>query len=778
MVRRIFRREFNLVLALLTSAFLIACDGSTGPAGPAGPTGAAGTPGTPGPSGPAGPSTGNALPFDSAELINVEILAVTIPTGGGAPVVSLRLTDDLGFGLKGIPTSTVSFTLAQLSPPPATGASSEWQSYITNSRVDNVQASTESATAGTFTDNGDGTYTYAFAQALTAYPAGPAYDEMKTHRLGVEIRTNRVLPENIPANNAPYDFVPVGVSPSFTRLIVNNAACNACHDNLELHGEARFDVEYCVTCHNPYSIDPDTADQEWGGTVDMKQMIHKIHYGEKLLYGYTIIGYGGQPHDFSKIKFTQDVRNCTTCHQDSDESVPQAGNWKEVQNRDTCGSCHDWIDWDGSKGDPDLLHWGGIVFLDDSNCADCHGSDSTILDGEYRVEPAHALADAIASEAFKYEVVSVSNTGPGDNPTVQIRVLDPTDPNYETDPGSTAYDLNDQEGPFQVGSARLRVDIAWNNDDFGNLDPNDDLGRSPTSGTPFAPIVIDFKTGAVNVGNNIFEKTADVEDVIPSGISGSGTAVLEGRPQVDLGDGLESLSVAAAGLAFAIDDPEPISRRKVVDIAKCNDCHKTLALHGDNRVGNTELCATCHNPNATDINRRVVGSECDVELGLDDVSIDLKRMIHRIHAGNVGVCGYRNTANDFTGVVYPGKLNNCEGCHLEGTYYPVDPNSVLATTVDAGPFDPDADPPAPPAADRSTLTDDVAISPNTSVCSSCHTSDLARNHMIQNGGDFNAGKDDTGAMISSGSETCQVCHGPGSTADVGVMHGVGNFQFN
>lgn len=769
-MRRSFSRTTRLAGLLLTSALLFACDGSTGPAGPPGPPGADGTPGDPGPSGPPGSSTGTAVPYDSADKINVEIRSVAIPAGGGAPQLTMRLSDDLDFGLKDIPANTVSFTLAQLSQPPATGASSEWQSYITNSDVNDVQAATESATAGTFTDNGDGTYSYTFAQDLTAYPAGPTYDETKTHRLGVEIRTNRVLPENIPANNAPYDFVPAGGSPTFTRLIVNNATCNACHDNLEMHGEARFDVEYCVTCHNPYSIDPDTAAKEWGGTVDMKQMIHKIHFGQELTYGYSIIGYRGTLHDYSNIKFPQSVSNCTTCHQESDATVPQAGNWKEVQNRATCGSCHDKIDWDGSKGDPALLHWGDLVFLEDGQCATCHGPDSTVLDGAYRVEAAHALKDAIAAEAFEYDVVSVANTAVGDNPTVQIRVLDPTDPNYATDPDSTAYDLNDPNGPFQVGSARLRVDIAWNNDDFGNLDPNDDLARPADSGAPFAPIVIDFKTGAVNVGNNVFEKTADIEDVIPSGVSGSGTAVLEGRPQVDLGNGLESLAVAGAGLAFAIDDPEPIGRRKVVDIGKCNDCHKTLALHGDNRVGNTELCATCHNPNATDINRRVADSDCDAKLGLDDVSIDLKRMIHRIHAGNVGVCGYRNTAHDYNDVVYPGRLNNCEGCHLAGTYYPVDPNAVLATTVDAAP--PDG------TGDRSTLTDDVAISPNTAVCSSCHMSDLARNHMIQNGGDFNAGKDDTGKLISSGNETCQVCHGPGSTADVGVMHGVGEFQFN
>jgi len=339
---------------------------------------------------------------------------------------------------------------------------------------------------------------------------------------------------------------------------------------------------------------------------------------------------------------------------------------------------------------------------------------------------------------------------------VQIRVLDPTN-------ADAPYDINDPAGPFQIGSASLRVDIAWNNDNFGNVDPNDDLGRAPDSGAPFAPIVIDFKSGAVNVGNNVFEKTAPA--AIPTGITGSGMAIIEGRPNVDLGNGPESIAVTAAGMAFAITDATAVNRRVINDIAKCNDCHKTLALHGDNRVGNTQLCATCHNPNATDIQRRVAGSECDVELGLDDVSIDLKRMVHRIHAGNVGVCGYRNSAHDYTDVVYPGKLNNCEGCHLPGTYYPVDPTSVMGSTVDVG-------------LDRSILSDDTVISPNSAVCSGCHTSDLARNHMIQNGGDFNASKTETGALISSGNETCQLCHGPGATADVKVMHGVGEFQFN
>jgi hypothetical protein len=45
--------------------------------------------------------------------------------------------------------------------------------------------------------------------------------------------------------------------------------------------------------------------------------------------------------------------------------------------------------------------------------------------------------------------------------------------------------------------------------------------------------------------------------------------------------------------------------------------------------------------------------------------------------------------------------------------------------------------------------------------------------MELNGGDFSAGKTVEGVMISSGIETCVICHGTGRVADVKVVHGVG-----
>jgi OmcA/MtrC family decaheme c-type cytochrome len=746
----------RLILLLSLGAFVAGCSdgGAAGIQGPAGPPGAGGPPGPPGP-----PGGGGGVPIDSAETINITVNSVTIPAGGGAPVVSFRLSNDLNQGLVGLPAASARFVLAQLSPAPAgSGASSQWQSYVSRTSGAARQGTTETAAAARFVDNGDGTYQYTFASALTAYTAAPAYDANKTHRLGIEIRNQAPI-----TGNGIFDFVPAGGTPTFTRLIVDNDTCNACHDVLNFHGGPRTDVEYCVTCHNPPSIDGDT-----GNTVDMKRMIHNIHSARP---DYQIVGNNGVLYEWSHIHFPQDIRNCQTCHEESDADTPQASNYRLNPNRAACGTCH----YDDGIANTvhnfaieDGVHPGGFNFSDDTQCAGCHGPNGTVTGSNGRlvqVPVAHEVREATAAQAFQYQVVSITNTAPGQIPTATIRVRNPQT--------GTNYDIGDAAGPFQTSSASLRLDIAWNNVDLGNLDPNNTLARSATSGTPYGPIVIDFKsaTGRTNDGTNTFTKAASV--AIPTGITGSGMAIIEGRPQVPIDGVLTSLQVTSVGLPFAITDATAVDRRAVVDIAKCNDCHNVLSLHGSNRTGNTELCSTCHNPNATDISRRVAGSACVLNAGPDDQTLDMKRMIHAIHAsgidgsGRVGdpfqICGFSGAFTFEAG--YPGRLKNCEGCHLPDTYYPVDPARVLATTMDAG-------------ANRAVLTDDVAISPNTAVCTSCHTSSLAADHMRQNGGDFAAGKTNTGALVSSGSETCALCHGPGRSADVKTMHGVGSFGFN
>jgi OmcA/MtrC family decaheme c-type cytochrome len=257
---------------------------------------------------------------------------------------------------------------------------------------------------------------------------------------------------------------------------------------------------------------------------------------------------------------------------------------------------------------------------------------------------------------------------------------------------------------------------------------------------------------------------------LPATATGTAAITIDGHPAVDIDGVITRIPVTNVVSYVGIDGAAASGRRSVVDIEKCDDCHKSLSLHGNNRTDNPEVCVTCHNPNATDARQRgVAGSACDLTLGDDDTAIDMKSMIHQLHASAwngvpYDVCGFRNSAHSIE-FIYPGKLENCEGCHFPGTYFPVDPAVVLGTTIDTG-------------LDITVPTDDTVVSPNTSACSGCHVSSLATEHMKQNGGDFAATKAADSSLISSGVETCQLCHGPGRSSDVKVIHGIDEFRFN
>ncbi|MCE3285715.1 MAG: hypothetical protein K0R70_1971, partial [Steroidobacteraceae bacterium] len=303
---------------------------------------------------PPQPGTGANVPITTATQIVATVQRVTVPDDG-KPVVEIYLKDENDFSLTGLPAGNIRFVLARLEPA-QNGASSTW--HAITRRTDpfpgtpppvpaeavtgtgpTSQAYTETASTGTWTEVGNGVYTYKFAKGLKDDPAIP-YDGTLPHRVGLEIRIGS---PTIPANNAVMTFNPVTGTPiaASGREIVDNDTCNACHDNLVFHGGARFDLQYCVMCHESY-----TADAQTGNTVDLKVMIHKIHSGVNLpsvqagkLYG--IFGNNNSWNDFSHVVYPQDRRNCTTCHEENDEDTPQASNWRFTVNRATCSSCHD-----------------------------------------------------------------------------------------------------------------------------------------------------------------------------------------------------------------------------------------------------------------------------------------------------------------------------------------------------------------------------------------------------------------------------------------------------
>lgn len=749
------------VVLLGTALALVGC-GSSGDQGPAGVAGATGA------TGPAGPP--GTVVREQATAITLNITGASL---GSTSTVDFTAVDQNGIPYAGIPASTIEMMIAKLVPG-TNGDTDHWQSYINVTQhpagvgpgtTDTVHANRDSG--GTLVDNGDGTYVYTFGFDITNVtdPIAVAYEPTLTTRIAMDIRSS-TLPE---ANNAIYDFQPsTGDTASIPdRVMVETASCNQCHSKLALHGGPRTDVRLCVTCHNPGSTEANS-----GNTLDFRVMIHKIHRGENLpsvVAGtdYIIYGYHDSVNDFSDVAFPQDIRNCEKCHDAANPNTPQADYHFKYPSIQACGSCHDDIDFAaGIAGG----HPGGVV-TDNSSCTVCH-ADGRIAGS---VEQSHEIPWVLAAAKFQYNIISITNTGPGQFPKITYSVTDPTN-------NDAPYDMATDPAFLQTaghGATRLYLDIAWSTTDYTNKGSNT---------VPAMPLQIDATTGTAN-GDGTYTVTSPA--AVPTDAVGSGEVAFEGHPAGDYdGDGVYSdrIPVTSVTKYFAITDSTPVPRREVVDVTKCEKCHGQndgLALHGNNRVDNTDLCVICHNPRNGDIAMRPAdpdatpnGVNTAALDGLETRPIDFKVMIHSIHGADMRdpsdpfiVYGYGGSSHDFSGVGFPGLLNKCDTCHVSNSYEPPLASNVLGTTVAFG---------ATTGAsgflpDTASLLDqslDKVMTPTAAVCSGCHDGTLEKAHMEQNGASF----DTVQSLIDNGTvtETCAVCHGAGKVEDVEKVHGLSN----
>jgi len=713
----------------------------------------------------AGPSKPAPVPYAEAEELFAFITHAEVGDDGH-PVIDFQLSDGNNTAITDLTSGDVRFTIAKLRASPIGNLTGNWQSYVNQVEQPGVGPGTEARLQatyernGTFTNNRDGTYRYRFARNITEPDVGDieaqaaaqgldlGYEPERTHRVAIQFDNAQV-----PANPY-YDWIPA--SGETTLLdhhdVAATANCNGCHEQLALHGGNRYAVEYCVTCHNPGS-----ADANSGNSVDFKVMIHKIHRGANLPSvqaggEYAIWGFRDTKHDYSKLVYPQDIRNCVVCHGGTltgDDRTAQlttrGDNWSEYASQAACGSCHDDLDFS--------LHFGGQA--DDSNCMSCHQTSGVA--GSIRERHRNPIAEA--GERFAAEILSVSGTGPGEFPTVQYRITDPSD-------GDRAYDLqNDPEWTVGGGASRLAIDIAWSTTDYTNT------GNGSESASA---VSIDALRGTP-VGDGSYTVTSGV--AIPDGslapgiaANGSGVAAVEGHPAVNVGSAadpdVQRIPFDNVHAFFSIDEPTGTAeeRREVAEIGKCLNCHGQLSLHGSNRTNNLQVCVACHNPRNTDREVREIAASPPTD-GKDEESLDFKRMIHGIHGAAmrenplqiVGFQGRTTYVYDEEHVHYPGRLGNCLTCHAEDTYGVPLAETVLGTTVDTG-------------EDHESPLDDTVISPVTAVCSSCHDGTSARAHMEQNGGSFAT----TQADIDDGKvlEQCATCHGEGRTVDVGLVHPV------
>jgi OmcA/MtrC family decaheme c-type cytochrome len=234
-------------------------------------------------------------------------------------------------------------------------------------------------------------------------------------------------------------------------------------------------------------------------------------------------------------------------------------------------------------------------------------------------------------------------------------------------------------------------------------------------------------------------------------------------------------------------------RRAIVEDKRCNACHQELgtfttdSFHAGQRNDAT-TCSWCHTPNKTS----------------SGWAVDSTAFVHAIHGSAKRQTDYvwhatqkpgtpvgSMSKSDFKGfweVTYPGILNDCQTCHLPGTFdfsasasaaaftsrpvrtvgqgtysanFTNSPYIALGTNYGSG-FSFNAGTGVTTEAAPTTLV----LSPTVAVCSACHDSADAISHMKSNTGAFYQAR----SAVLGTSETCLVCHGTGRTADIAVMH--------
>jgi OmcA/MtrC family decaheme c-type cytochrome len=175
----------------------------------------------------------------------------------------------------------------------------------------------------------------------------------------------------------------------------------------------------------------------------------------------------------------------------------------------------------------------------------------------------------------------------------------------------------------------------------------------------------------------------------------------------------------------------------VVDLAKCNACHVTLSVHGENR-NQIEMCVLCHNPSETDVARRP-GAQVAADKNTPPQAVNFSLLIHKIHTGAalnaIGqpfiVVGFGGSHNDFSEVTFPafdtngsvGNVKNCGMCHVNGSEanLPVGLNDVTT----------------PQGLENPTPA-------TTAACTACHATKPVFSHAVANTTQFG--------------ESCTACH--------------------
>ena len=639
-----------------------------------------------------------------------------------------------------------------------------------------------------FVQNGDGSYTYT-GMLPTVYAApendSPAFTEGELTGQALLDGTYRVLIESRrtfgsvrKAGDATFDFVvanDVLTPPALVqRELVTQEACNACHNDLQIHGNNRFAVAGCVICHTMGGEDLATVPETTPGvTIEFGQMIHRIHTGHALKnaeatangadpFRYEIVGHGESVHDFTDVGFPiipKGTLDCESCHGGAAQGADVYDNGSITQWN--CAGCHDDIDFttgtildqslpavsDGLLTVADLTNpayraWPGGGTVDhtlpnDSLCAGCHGVGEE--DAVY-LKHLHPTDDDAEGTNPVVDIISVAGmTGggglyfqPGDFPEITFMLRDASNNPLELVPGDrNVFDRVEVlvAGPTVQYQTILPTVRPWNS---GNLavDPGNWIDNFAVDGT-YTYISVDSFPAEFPAQLNTFGE-APAEQIFPyeggwgqlytdTGTplsAGTYTVFMYGRRVTPTDGEREPALSDTFDVPFGADAPV-VAYGGTVDTASCNACHGVLAFHGNAREG-VKTCLACHTAGTQDA-------------GTFE-SVDLRIMAHKLHnARNLTNLPYELNGHsgiaDFSHLLIssmPGEAAECAVCHVDAAWKSPPVRSDMRTWMVA--------------------------------CTSCHDAVETANHA------------DNWTIPGTFVEQCEACHGVGRVYAVDLVH--------
>jgi OmcA/MtrC family decaheme c-type cytochrome len=460
--------------------------------------------------------------------------------------------------------------------------------------------------------------------------------------------------------------------------------------------------------------------------------IHRLHMGDQLgLTGYNFGGVlfnnVAYPQDIRNCDTCHTGTNATAA-----VPTPQSGNYQNVPSIEACGACHDTVNFvTGAGHGPNNLPQASDAACTGCHAAAdiavYHTPVWTPLQAGSNIAPLHG-----GMQSYSYQATNPANqpkgshtitwnlisaTVPGGIPTLTFSILMDGQPITLNAPPSTVPGTTTQVDMFPSSAPFVNNLFGANTNapDFfmiaglpqdGIVPADYNYRLTPTlksiwSGAAAAatlPITwtdnknstytitatgykLPTGTGVVAMGIGLGLLTeVDLGAVDPSLISSyiaansapftamDFTYSAKGYTVLPTGGLLVPSKVQIMNVAASTTGGIPtLSRRTIIKVDACNTCHGTLgaftATTGANNFHSVGIgdgndgasCVICHNTTGVD------GTA---------YSYNTKPWVHAIHAASMRDNPYTPEAagGGFWNIGYPGLLNNCEVCHVAGSY--------------------------------------------------------------------------------------------------------------